>query len=74
MVRQFKGFNLHSENTARAKRKIVDSKSYSLRYCAKLSQSIARNSSWGIVFGRLHNFVVSLCLLSVFKGWLEESI
>ena len=44
---------LHSENIARAIKLL---RNYFPRDCAKLSQSIARNISWGVVFGAIAQF------------------
>ena len=60
---------LHSESIARAK-KIL--RNYFPRDCAKLSQSIAWNSSWGIVFGAIAQFcccsLLSYCFHSMPLG------
>ena len=56
------GSTLHSEMIACAN---FFFKNYFLRNCAKLSQSIARNNFFRIIFVRLRELVVALCFLAV---------
>ena len=63
---QYNYITLHSENIART-RKLL--RNYFPRDCAKLSQAIARNNSWGIVSGAIAQFcccsLLSYCSCSM---------
>ena len=62
---------LHSENIARAKKLL---RNYFPRDCAKLSQSIAWNNSWGIAFGPIAQFWCCSLLSYCFAACFQQSI